>query len=84
MIKIGDKFVCIKKRYGYPEPYIINNIYTINYVSYIKVSFSTNYSKSNDGYVFYLHKDGDYYYLYDYMIPLNQHRKQKLLNLRSL
>ena len=78
MIKVGDKFVCIKPRNGYLEPYVIGNIYTIINVTDLTVSFNTEYSAHNDGYVFYTHLDNIHVYLYENMIPLKKYRKQKI------
>lgn len=84
MINVGDKFVCIKSRNGYPEPYVVNNIYTIVHANPLTVALNTEYSKHNDGYIFYTHLDDSHFYLYEYMISLKQFRKQKIEKLRKI
>ena len=81
MLKVGDRYICIKDRITrHLDDNIIHksgNVYYILNISgyYNIVEFS---SDNTSGYIYSINDNESYYYLNEYFKPLKEYRKQKL------
>ena len=86
MLKVGDKYYCIKNRDLYNNVHKSDHVYKITRINldydYIGLNTELNI-EFDDGYFYSLIPDNEFYYFYDYFITLKEYRKQKLNKLCS-